>query len=91
VDAFRRSVQMLLLLADSKLPLTSPFLAAHVGSDPSVVRETLVRLSSFQITKSQLGPGGGASLHKPAETITVGEVYLAVGPPQGQAPSRGFL
>ena len=75
---FRTAVQLLLQLAESSLPLTSPFLASRLRADPSRVRQLLGLLGRANLTRSKLGPGGGAVLAKPDSAINLGEVYLAV-------------
>jgi hypothetical protein len=75
---FGRAVQLLLELADSELPLSSAFLASRVGTNPAFVREILQNLNDARLTKSRLGPGGGAMLARPESKITLGEVYLVV-------------
>lgn len=74
------SVHLLTLLALSEgKPVTSEFLASSASTNPAVVRKLLSMLAKAGLTTSQLGVGGGALLARPAEAITLLDVYRAVG------------
>ncbi len=66
------------LAAGDGAPMRSEDLAFSANTSPTVIRSLLVRLNEAGLTKSQLGSGGGALLARPAERITLLEVYLAV-------------
>jgi len=77
---FAVAVHILTLLEDNKgEPLTSEMIAGSVNTNPTVVRRMLSALASSGLTLSQLGNGGGAMLAKPAEKITLLDVYRASG------------
>jgi DNA-binding IscR family transcriptional regulator len=77
---FAVAVHILTLLDENEgAPLTSEMIAGSVNTNPTVVRRMLGALSASGLTLSQLGNGGGARLAKPAEKITLLEVYRASG------------
>lgn len=59
-------------------PLTSEYIAGSVNTNPAVIRRLLSQLSKAGLTHAQLGAGGGARLARPAEKITLRDVYRAV-------------
>ncbi|HEX4168750.1 MAG TPA: Rrf2 family transcriptional regulator [Bryobacteraceae bacterium] len=56
-------------------PVRSEELAFSANTNPTVIRALLGRLAAARLTTSQLGAGGGALLARPAESITLLEVY----------------
>lgn len=60
-------------------PTTSEELAAHLCTNPVVVRRSLVGLRVAGIVASAKGHGGGWTLGRPAAAISLGEVYAALG------------
>lgn len=73
------SVHILTLLAQAQgQPLTSEWIAGSANTNPSVVRKLLGMLAKAGLTTSQLGVGGGALLARPADGITLLDVYRAV-------------
>ena len=60
-------------------PVTSELLAGSVGTNPSLIRGLLSRLAKAGLTTSRMGNGGGALLARPADTITLLDVYSAIG------------
>ncbi|MNL20391.1 putative HTH-type transcriptional regulator YwnA [compost metagenome] len=76
---FAVAVHILTLLQQSGgEPLTSDYIAGSVNTNPAVVRRLLSLLAQAGLTTSRLGAGGGALLARPAEAITLLEVYQAV-------------
>jgi Rrf2 family protein len=74
-------------------PRTSEYLAGSVNTNPAVIRRLLSQLAKAGLTTAQLGAGGGALLARPAQQITLRDVYRAVDegalfamPPQGPNP-----
>lgn len=74
-------------------PLTSEYLAECLCTNPVVIRRTLAGLREEGIVGSTKGHGGGWSLARPPEAITLREVYVALGergalttPPESDAP-----
>ena len=73
------SVHILVNLAvGDGAPVRSENLAYSANTSPTVIRGLLVRMNDAGLTKSQLGSGGGALLARPAERITLLDVYEAV-------------
>ena len=59
-------------------PATSELVASSVNTNPSLIRRLLSQLGRAGLTTSQMGTGGGALLAKPADRITLLDVYRAV-------------
>ena len=59
-------------------PATSEYIASSVNTNPSLIRRLLSQLARAGLTTSQMGTGGGALLARPAEAITLLDVYRAV-------------
>ncbi|WP_375228313.1 Rrf2 family transcriptional regulator [Roseobacter sp. S98] len=57
---------------------TSADIADHAGTNPVVVRRVLGKLREAGLLSSEKGHAGGWQLAKPAETITLADVYLAL-------------
>ncbi|WP_195819402.1 Rrf2 family transcriptional regulator [Roseobacter sp. MH60115] len=57
---------------------TSADIADHAGTNPVVVRRVLGRLREAGLLSSEKGHAGGWRLAKPAESITLADVYLAL-------------
>ncbi|MGP0846161.1 MULTISPECIES: Rrf2 family transcriptional regulator [Serratia] len=53
-------------------------IARSVNTNPTVVRRILGALAEAGLTYSQMGQGGGALLARPAEAISLLDVYRAV-------------
>lgn len=76
---FAVAVHVLTLLAQAGgEPVTSEYIAGSVNTNPSLVRRLLSALARAGLTASQLGTGGGALLARPADAITLLDVYRAV-------------
>ena len=60
-------------------PLTSAALATCLMTNAVVVRRVLGELRDAQIVDASKGPNGGWSLSRPAEDITLRQVYEAMG------------
>lgn len=76
---FAVAVHILTLLAQGGGdPVTSEYIAGSVNTNPSLVRRLLLALQKAGLTTSQLGTGGGALLARPADGITLLDVYRAV-------------
>ena len=59
-------------------PATSELIASSVNTNPSLIRRLLSQLAQAGLTTSQMGAGGGALLARPADAITLLDVYRAV-------------
>jgi Rrf2 family protein len=76
---FAVATHILTLVAEGQgQPVTSEYIAASVNTNPSFVRRLLSHLTRAGLTTSQLGAGGGALLARPADGITLRDVYRAV-------------
>ena len=71
----------LLHLAQVKEPVTSEFLARSMGTNPAVFRRTMAGLRNAGYVQSDRGHGGGWTLAKPLDKITLFDVYSALGQP----------
>ena len=77
---FAVAVHILTFLATQRgEPATSELIAGSVGTNPSLIRRLLSGLARAGLTTAQMGTGGGALLARPAEAITLRDVYRAVG------------
>lgn len=75
-------LHLLLHMAQSERPMTSEALAACLqGSSPVVVRRTLAGLREAGFVSSERGHGGGWVLACNLKTVTLRDVYEAVGAP----------
>ncbi len=59
-------------------PVSSDVLARSVNTNPAFVRRLLGALAKAGLAESQMGQGGGALLARPAEKISLLDVYRAV-------------
>jgi DNA-binding IscR family transcriptional regulator len=59
--------------------LTSERIAASLASNPALVRRSLGPLREAGIVVAGRGPGAGWSLARPADQVTLGDVYVAIG------------
>jgi Rrf2 family protein len=75
------SIHALLHLADRDTPLTSEGLAGALRTHPVVVRQTMAGLREAGIVRSERGHGGGWSLGRDPASITLRDVYVALGSP----------
>ncbi|MEL6958462.1 MAG: Rrf2 family transcriptional regulator [Pseudomonadota bacterium] len=57
---------------------TSADIAEHARTNPVVVRRVLGKLREAGLLSSEKGHAGGWKLAKPAESITLADVYLAL-------------
>jgi Rrf2 family protein len=74
------ALHVLVHLAErSAAPMTSEQLAACVRTNPVVIRRTLAGLREVGLVRSVAGRGGGWSLARDPERISVGEVCAALG------------
>ena len=59
-------------------PATSELIASSVNTNASLIRRLLSGLARAGLTTSQMGTGGGALLARPADAITLLDVYRGV-------------
>ena len=85
---FAVAVHVLTLLAGApEQVLSSELLAGSVGANPVHVRRVLGALRRVGIAVSRPGVHGGWQLERPAETVTLADVWRAV---QGDDPLLGL-
>src|ERR1051325_3100661 len=59
-------------------PAPSELIASSVNTNPSLIRRLLSQLAKAGLTTSQMGTGGGALLARPADRISLLDVYHAI-------------
>src|SRR5260370_41250165 len=64
--------------AEGVAQLSSTQLAGALGTNPSLVRKLLSPLANAGLVRSSFGRDGGIRLGRPAEAITLREIYSAV-------------
>ena len=74
------ALHALLHMAQAEL-LTSDAMAAQGDTNPVVIRRTMAGLRAAGIVRSEKGHGGGWSLVKSLDKITLYDVYEALGEP----------
>jgi Rrf2 family protein len=80
---FAVAVHILTALAENAgAPVRSEQIAESASTNPVVIRSLLSRLAAAGLTTAQLGPKGGALLRRPAEEISLLDVYRAVEQPE---------
>lgn len=65
------------LQTQNDVPASSELIASSVNTNPSLIRRLLQQLGKAGLTTSQMGTGGGALLGRPADSITLLDVYKA--------------
>ncbi|TVX99698.1 Rrf2 family transcriptional regulator [Cohnella terricola] len=86
---FAVAVHILVWLARSGCSLSSAAIADQVNSHATFMRRVLSKLAQSGLVEAREGRDGGYSLKKPAERITLADVYTAVscdGTEQGEQP-----
>ncbi|WP_075289127.1 Rrf2 family transcriptional regulator [Pararhizobium arenae] len=71
----------LLHMAERHAPMTSDELAACLSTNPVVVRRTMAGLREAGLVSSGRGHGGGWTISRDLSTITMRDVYSALGEP----------
>lgn len=74
-------LHVLLHMAEAKAPLTSDQLAKAMQTHPVVVRRILAGLRDAGFVHSEKGHGGGWTIAKGLASITMRDVYDAIGRP----------
>lgn len=72
---------MLALAYNPGVRLSSNDLASSIDVNPVTVRRVVSELAASGLVDTQTGPGGGAMLARPANRITVQDIYEALGEP----------
>lgn len=74
-------LHVLLHMAQSGEPMTSDKLAAYMDTNAVVVRRTMAGLREAGLVRSEKGHGGGWTIAREIGSITLGEIYAALGAP----------
>jgi DNA-binding IscR family transcriptional regulator len=72
----------LLHMADHGGPLTSAALAQMMSTNPVVVRRTMAGLREAGLVRSEKGHGGGWELARDLASVTLRDIYDALGAPR---------
>lgn len=78
---FSDVLHILLHMAESRKHVTSENLAKAMQTNPVVVRRTMAGLREQGLVSSEKGHGGGWQLTCNPETVTLHDVYKAIGSP----------
>jgi len=73
------TLHLLIHLGDAESPITSEMLAVQSDSHAVVMRRTMAGLREAGIVRSEKGHGGGWTLARPLEKVTLRDVYSALG------------
>ena len=76
-----RMLHVLIHMRDRERPLTSEAIALMLGTPAPIVRRTMGGLREHGIVSSSKGHGGGWSLTRPLDEITMLDIYEALGEP----------
>lgn len=76
-----RMLHVLLHMARQDEPFTSERIARMLGTNPVVVRRTLAGLRDAGLVRSEKGHGGGWTIVRKLEEITLLDVHRALGSP----------
>lgn len=71
----------LLHMAERERPMTSDELALCLQTNPVVIRRTMAGLREAGLVISGRGHGGGWTLGRPLEDVTMRDIYAALGEP----------
>ena len=75
---FRVAIEALVVLAHSDGHCPSASIAEHVDAHAVFLRRVMVHLVRNQLVEAREGRDGGYRLARPADQITLGDVYRAV-------------
>lgn len=92
-NALSDALHVMAHLVGQSGPRTSEQLATCLPTHPVVIRRILAQLHKAGLVTTTRGHGGGSQLARPADQITLRDVYLAVGAPplvQGVDTPRGI-
>ncbi|MCX2562253.1 Rrf2 family transcriptional regulator [Acetobacter farinalis] len=77
-----RMLHLLLHMAHAEGPITSGEAAEMLNTNPVVVRRTMAGLRDAGLVRSEKGHAGGWTLIRPLDSMTMMDVYEAVGKPR---------
>ncbi|EJN02760.1 Rrf2 family transcriptional regulator [Phyllobacterium sp. YR531] len=75
-------LHVILHMAERDAPMTSEELALHMHTNPVVVRRTMAGLRDAGFVRSEKGHGGGWVIAKDLATLTLRDIYNALGSPE---------
>ena len=75
-------LHVLLHMASFDAPVTSEKLAAMMGTNPVVIRRIMAGLRERGLVHSEKGHGGGWTIARDLEAVTMADIYAAVGAPE---------
>lgn len=84
---FAVAVHALSLLASSDDGFSSTFIAGSLNTHPVFLRRVLGRLAKVGIIEAREGREGGYRLARPADALTLAEIYRVIESEQPIAPS----
>lgn len=70
-------IMTLLTVSDGE-QLSSDYIAGSINTNAALIRKELSNLRKHQLVSSKEGKAGGYTLAKPAQQITMAQIYLAV-------------
>lgn len=76
-----RMLHVLVHMEQHESAATSDTIAQMLGTNPVVVRRTMAGLREHGYVRSLKGPGGGWTLAKPLDEISLGDVHRALDSP----------
>lgn len=74
-------LHVLLHMAEQDGPVTSEVLAKAMGTNPVVVRRVMAGLREEGFVRSEKGHGGGWTIARPLDRISLRDIYDALGRP----------
>ncbi|MEO0562146.1 MAG: Rrf2 family transcriptional regulator [Chloroflexota bacterium] len=77
---FTVGTHILTLLALHDGPISSRTLSRSINTNPVVVRRIVGALHDAELVATQMGVGGGTTLARPADEITLRDVFIATQP-----------
>jgi DNA-binding IscR family transcriptional regulator len=78
---FSATLHVLLHMAERGAPMTSEELSSCLRTNPVVIRRTMAGLREAGLVRSEKGHGGGWTIARELEAITLGDVHRALGEP----------
>src|SRR5687767_12360718 len=73
------ALHVLLHMSEAEQAITSAWLGPKMKKNPVVIRRTMAGLRKAGIVRSEKGHGGGWSLARKLEDVTLADVYDALG------------
>jgi Rrf2 family protein len=74
-------LHVLLHMAEEKSPVTSDHLAKAMRTNPVVIRRIMAGLRQKGLVHSEKGHGGGWTIARDLSTVTLRDIYAAIGSP----------